>query len=309
LPTLGLAVGLIPATTANAQVTCIPSFSYTSGPHLYEKTNCGADTKLVSANVGGTPTLSPDEQFVAVWHSYYQGHVSVKAADGSTTVDLGIGGSPAWSPDSFWLALPTGVNDTTRTLDVVGRDGSGRRSILTQNTGADYNPAWSPDGTKIATIHRDDASGLESLYVQDSTGANRRLLAEAPRADAPAWTPDGNYLVFTQWPWAGAESLTGLYVVALSGGNAVKLSTISTGQPRAPTIARDWSLGYMTNNFPFNLLFVVQTINDPTGAFQYSYDDINSAEFRPQGTVTAPPPNWPPAGVGAPCRPFIGSVR
>jgi Tol biopolymer transport system component len=232
--------------------------------------------------------------------------VSVKAADGSTTVDLGIGGAPAWSPGSFWLALPTGANDTTRTLDVVGRDGSGRRSILTQNTGADYNPAWSPDGTKIATIHRDDDSGLESLYVQDSTGANRRRLAEAPRADAPAWTPDGHYLVFTQWPWSGEESLTGLYVVALSGGNAVKLPTISTGQLRMPTIARDWSLGYMINNFPFTMSFVVQTINDQTGAFQYSYsDDINSAEFRPQGTVTAPPPNWPPAGVGAPCRPLI----
>src|SRR5207253_3908465 len=57
------------------------------------------------------------------------------------------------------------------------------------------NPAWSPDGTKIAFSGL--VGGLNDLFVYDLTARSvRRLTTDAYAELDPAWSPDGRSLAF-----------------------------------------------------------------------------------------------------------------
>lgn len=64
-----------------------------------------------------------------------------------------------------------------------------------QLTGAGgINPAWSPDGTRIA--YRGGPLNDRGIYVMDADGSNPTLLAEASYRSDPDWSPDGSRIVF-----------------------------------------------------------------------------------------------------------------
>jgi hypothetical protein len=73
---------------------------------------------------------------------------------------------------------------------VINADGSGLRRLT---DGLD--PAWSPDGTKVAFARWRDPRGI---YVIDDDGRNETLLFGWSQAKAPAWSPDGRHIVFTR---------------------------------------------------------------------------------------------------------------
>jgi TolB protein len=62
---------------------------------------------------------------------------------------------------------------------------------------ADFAPAWSPDGAKIAFVSQRD--GNAEIYVMNADGTNPVRLTNDPGYDAdPAWSPDGSKLAFTR---------------------------------------------------------------------------------------------------------------
>jgi Tol biopolymer transport system component len=73
---------------------------------------------------------------------------------------------------------------------VINADGSGLRRLT---DGMD--PAWSPDGKKVAFARWRDPRGI---YVIDEDGSNETLLFGWSQAKAPAWSPDGSRIVFTR---------------------------------------------------------------------------------------------------------------
>jgi len=73
---------------------------------------------------------------------------------------------------------------------VINADGSGLRRLT---DGMD--PAWSPDGQKVAFARWRDPRGI---YVIDEDGSNETLLFGWSQAKAPAWSPDGSHIVFTR---------------------------------------------------------------------------------------------------------------
>jgi Tol biopolymer transport system component len=74
--------------------------------------------------------------------------------------------------------------------------GGGKEKRLTFELGFDTEPAWSPDGTKIAfTSDRDDPAG--DIYVMNADGTDVQPVTSDPAADtSAAWSPDGWKLVF-----------------------------------------------------------------------------------------------------------------
>ncbi len=66
------------------------------------------------------------------------------------------------------------------------------------NTGAgtsNQEPAWSPDGGRIAFVTYDQKSGSSSLFLMDANGAN--VVRRAGDFGSPAWSPDGRLLAVT----------------------------------------------------------------------------------------------------------------
>jgi Tol biopolymer transport system component len=183
--------------------------------------------------------------------SGYCGTVWVMNADGSGQRRLTSGGVPgcgqewghAWSPDGRIAIVsnplfppPPGTPYTNDSkIYVMNADGSGQRR-LTSDTGFEGNPAWSPDGRRIAFASgRDGSSGI---YVINADGTEQRLLMPAAVTYPAqlAWSPNGEKIAFTielpNAPIAQTRNLE-IYVVNADGSGQRRLtrSTVRDNDP------------------------------------------------------------------------------
>jgi hypothetical protein len=74
---------------------------------------------------------------------------------------------------------------------VINADGTGLRRLTDG-----MEPAWSPDGTKVAFTRWRDPRGL---YVINGDGSNETLVFGWSEAKGAAWSPDGSRIAFTRW--------------------------------------------------------------------------------------------------------------
>lgn len=98
-------------------------------------------------------------------------------------------GSLAWSPDGRSLVYSMQGSLWRQDLD------SGVARQLTAGPGYDYQPDWSPDGTRIAFVrYHNDAMELQLLDL--ASGAVTALTSEGAVNTEPRWSPDGSRLAF-----------------------------------------------------------------------------------------------------------------
>jgi Tol biopolymer transport system component len=162
---------------------------------------------------------------------------------------------PAWSPLGNQIAY---VNHTDRNIYVMDTDPETSDAFnLTPSSpptcssncyqGDDEDPAWSPDGTKIAYVHGwapDDnpnaGGGRPNIWTMTSTGGNRETLQddEHTSGSQPAWSPDGTKIAFTGAVTGGSNNI---YTMDADGTNATPIETNSANdnspdwQPTFPT--------------------------------------------------------------------------
>jgi TolB protein len=114
----------------------------------------------------------------------------------------------------------------------VDPDGSSL-SKLTSNIKPGGQPAWSPDGTKIAFGSQD------SIWVMDADGSNLRRLTPN-RSDLsysdPTWSPDGTKLAFTGFI-EPEVFVTDIYTMDVDGSNITNI----TRSPRVAETGIDFS--------------------------------------------------------------------
>ena len=62
----------------------------------------------------------------------------------------------------------------------------------------DFDPVWSPDGSRLAFVSNRD--GANEIYVMESDGSNQTRATFSAGGDFgamwPAWTPDGSKIVY-----------------------------------------------------------------------------------------------------------------
>ena len=120
-------------------------------------------------------------------------------------------------------------------LYVMNHDGSGLRQ-LTNDPGQDHEPAWSPDGNRIAfTRYRGDRGymmwGEAAIYVVNADGSGLvRLTAVRDsiyEAD-PTWSPDGTRIAFFSHRDSDQGLTTEIEVMNADGTNPVRLTNRKT---------------------------------------------------------------------------------
>jgi TolB protein len=139
------------------------------------------------------------------------------AAAGSSTEATGPNGKIA-----FIRAAPTGGTDVH--IVVTNADGSGERQ-LTEGNVQDFEPAWSPDGQRLAFVRRVSSHGID-VFVINADGSGLRQLTRTPGDEGDvAWSPDGRSLAFARYAdpsVAGAPG--GVFVVELASGDSRRLT-------------------------------------------------------------------------------------
>jgi Tol biopolymer transport system component len=109
-------------------------------------------------------------------------------------------------------------------------DGTGP-TPLTSGPAVNLEPAWSPDGTKIAFVsHRDEPNPTTcspcntEIYAMDADGGNQTRLTSDPAGDvSPAWSPDGTKIAFESRRTGAGD----IYSMNADGTGVARLTTSS----------------------------------------------------------------------------------
>jgi len=141
-----------------------------------------------------------------------------------------VDSGPAWSPSGDRIAFSRAANDELGPLEgsriwTIGPDGSNPHPLREEGSTSDDNPAWSPDGTKIAFDSWPGMfeSGSRDVYVTSSEGTGLTRLTTHPAEDLAAhWSPDGSEIAFVTS--RGVDPA--IYLMAADGSNQRSLVSI-----------------------------------------------------------------------------------
>ena len=221
-------------------------------------------TQLPVSGNTQAPTWSPDGSQIAYANDSQDfWEVWVVNADGTNprrlTTHAGAAGLASWSTNGQKLVY--GVEPSAGYFDLytINIDSSGQALLLSSSAGSsNHFPAWSPDGTQIATIRWPAGiSSSRDLWLMNADGSNGSTLVNDVERNFQhiGWSLDNNWLVFSKSGqiWRVQQDGTQLFPITANGGwepstNASDFAPIS--RIFIPLAARDYCSGpFYTDNF------------------------------------------------------------
>jgi TolB protein len=160
---------------------------------------------------------------------------------------------------------------------VMNSDGTDQ-TFLTEG----LQPAWSPDGQKIAFASQRD--GNWEIYVMNADGSEITRLTDNPTTDwEPAWSPDGQKIVFARY-----DSTADLWTMNADGTDQQPLVQSEDASEEGPRWSPDgdWIAYYQDVPNPIYAIYKIHP--DGTGRTNLTPLPSQSTEQRP---------DWSPEGL------------
>ncbi len=193
------------------------------------------------------PSWSPDGKWIAVamsgsiWKVDPESGNAQQLTDGPKYQSL-----PDWSPDGKWIVYTADDDGKTIQLEMLNVD-TGETHALTTDRFIDVDPAFSPDGTRLAYVST-QPNGYFNVYVRpirdgrwagepiavtkdNSFGRDRLYFGEWDMHITPAWMPDGKELL-----------VVSNRNVPLGSGNVVRVAAAANGIEKARTVLAEQTL-------------------------------------------------------------------
>jgi len=113
----------------------------------------------------------------------------------------------------------SGFDGTSWDIYSVEPDGSGLKELTHLSNRVAEDPAWSPDGRRIAYVVVENAGGGRSdVWVMNGDGSNPTRLTEGPGASlSPTWSPNGSRIAYTHSAPGQADQV---WIMDANGSNA-----------------------------------------------------------------------------------------
>ncbi len=147
-------------------------------------------------------------------------------------------------------------------LYAIERSNLAQLTKLTPDTTSASDPAFSPDGSRIAFVSQRD--GNAEIYIMNADGTGSTRVTNDPQPDGrPSFTPDGQALVFHSARTAGKQQI---WAVNLDGSGVTQLTRDSVNS--SPTISPDGQT-----------IAYVSTRNKDTDIWLMARDGSNQRQF------------------------------
>ncbi len=216
--------------------------------------------------------------FVFIMHAGARVHAAVPTAPSTTLLYL-----PFIAQNSLVLLNKIAVacySGSASNISTVSPDGTGLLQLTNQTSAYNTQPAWSPDGTRIA-FRSSTSGGTSPIYIMNADGSGiRELCSLAGGYGSPTWSPDGSRIAFSSNLTNPALANRDIYVMNADGsGTPLNLTNSATVSETAP----DWSpdgtkIAYVSSTTTTSQIYVMNA--DGSGQTSLS--------------VSGYDPNWSP---------------
>ena len=219
------------------------SFRHGSTSELYAMNTDGSNQTRLTNNSAAdiSSSFSPDGNQIA-FVSNRDGRLEVYVMNSDGSNQTRLTNNPQGNEVPSWGGLPNAAGgkivfssfrDANGEIYVMNSNGT-NQTRLTNNPALDTQPAFSPDGSRIA-FTSDRNAGLFEIYMMNADGSNQIRLTTSGDLD-PAFSPDGGRIAFRSFRDGNAE----IYVMNADGTNQTRL-TNNAGTDSFPSFSPDGS--------------------------------------------------------------------